>query len=58
MKGKYFVAAGVAIVSFALYYFLKQKKTQPQLPPEKENERHHLTNAFARAKRVAVGRGS
>lgn len=55
MKGKYFVAAGVAIVGFALYYFLKRKNTEMPAEPDKENERRHLTNAFSKAKQVAVG---
>lgn len=54
MKGKYFAAAGLAIMGFALYYFLRKRKTE-DLQPQKENERHHLTNAFAKAKQVAVG---
>lgn len=57
MKGKYFVAAGVAIIGFAAYYFLWNKKTTTvPAQPQKENERHHLTNAFSRAKQVAAGR--
>jgi LPXTG-motif cell wall-anchored protein len=55
MKGNYFVAAGLATVSFAVYYFLKKRKTEPTAQVQKENERHHLTNAFSRAKQVAVG---
>lgn len=56
MKGKYIVAAGVAIVGVALYYFLGRRKPAVKSGPQKESERHHLTNAFARAKQVAVGR--
>jgi LPXTG-motif cell wall-anchored protein len=56
MKGKYFAAAGLAIMGFALYYFLRKRKTEQATAPQKENERHHLTNAFAKAKQVAVDR--
>ncbi|HEU4903670.1 MAG TPA: LPXTG cell wall anchor domain-containing protein [Flavisolibacter sp.] len=56
MKGNYFAAAGLAIMGFALYYFLRKRKTEQAMQPQKENERHHLTNAFAKAKQVAVGK--
>jgi hypothetical protein len=57
MNGKYIAAAaGAAIAGFAAYYFLWRRKSQQPTLPQKENERHHLTNAFARAKQVAVGR--
>lgn len=56
MKGKYMIAAGTALAGFAAYYFLRNKKAQPATPPMKESERHHLTNAFAKAKQVAVGK--
>ena len=56
MKGKYMIAAGTALAGFAAYYFLQKNKPQPAAQPQKENERHHLTNAFAKAKQVAVGR--
>lgn len=57
MKGKYMIAAGTALAGIAAYYFLRNKKAQPAVtPPMKENERHHLTNAFAKAKQVAVGK--
>ena len=56
MKGKYFVAAGLAIIGAGIYFFLKRKKAEQQRNvPEKENERHHLTNVFSKAKKVAVG---
>ena len=56
MKGKYIVAAGVsAVVGFALYYFLRKRKAKTTTAPQKESERHHLTNAFAKAKQVATG---
>ena len=56
MKGKYFVAAGLAIIAAGIYFWSKKRKTteQPYIP-EKENERHHLTNVFSKAKQVAVG---
>lgn len=56
MKGKYFAAAGLALAGFAAYYFWKKKGTAVASQPDKENERHHLTNAFARAKQAAMGR--
>jgi LPXTG-motif cell wall-anchored protein len=56
MKGKYFVAAGVAIIAAGIYFWTKRKKSAPQNTiPERENERHHLTNVFSKAKQVAVG---
>jgi hypothetical protein len=56
MKGKYFVAAGAAVVGIAAYAFFRNRKPSPVTPPLKESERHHLTNAFAKAKQVAVGK--
>lgn len=56
MKGKYMIAAGTALAGFAAYYFLQKKRGEPTAQPFKEKERHHLTNAFARAKQVAVGK--
>lgn len=57
MNGKYVAAAaGAVIAGFAAWYFWGRKKpAQPSLP-QKENERHHLTTAFAKAKQVAAGR--
>ena len=55
MKGKYFVAAGIAIIGFAIYYFIRRKNAQAETEPDKENERRHLTNAFSKAKEVAIG---
>jgi hypothetical protein len=56
MKGKYMIAAGTALAGVAAYYFFRNRKPQPVAQPQKENERHHLTNAFAKAKQVAVGK--
>ncbi len=56
MKGKYIVAAASAVAGLAVYYFFGRKKAKPETAPQKENERHHLTNAFSKAKQVAVGR--
>lgn len=56
MKGKYFAAAGLALAGFVVYYFLNKRKNSEVVQPQNENERHHLTNAFAKAKQVAVGR--
>lgn len=55
MKGKYFVAAGLAIIGAGVYFWLKKKNTVENRIPEKENERHHLTNVFSKAKKMAVG---
>ncbi|HYO22935.1 MAG TPA: hypothetical protein VER36_11060 [Flavisolibacter sp.] len=55
MKGKYFVAAGLAIIGAGIYFWKKQKSTPQNNIPERENERHHLTNVFSKAKQVAVG---
>jgi hypothetical protein len=56
MKGKYAIAAGVAVVGFALYHFLGKRRAKTSAGTQKESERHHLTTAFARAKQVATGR--
>ena len=56
MKVKLLAAAGIALFVAAVY-FIKGKvksKVQKQLP-DKENERHHLTNVFSKAKNMAVG---
>ena len=55
MKGKYFVAAGLAIIAAGVYLWQKRKKAEPHQLPQKENERHHLTNVFSKAKSVAMG---
>lgn len=56
MKGKYFVAAGLAIIAAGIYFWTKNRKQASQNNiPERENERHHLTNVFSKAKKVAVG---
>lgn len=55
MKVKLLAAAGVALFVAAVYFFKNRKLRQPALP-EKENERHHLTNVFSKAKEVAMGR--
>jgi LPXTG-motif cell wall-anchored protein len=55
MKASLFIAAGVAIIATAVYYWKFKKKTTEASLPEKENERHHLTNVFSRAKEVAIG---
>lgn len=56
MKRKYIAVAGLAVAGFVAYYFLGRKKKAMPAQPQKENERHHLTNAFSKAKQVAVGR--
>lgn len=56
MKGKYIVAAGTALAGIAAYYFWQNKQLSKGAQPLKEKERHHLTNAFAKAKQVAVGK--
>jgi hypothetical protein len=55
MKGKYWVAAGLAIIGAAIYFWQKRKSEAQSTFPEKENERHHLTNVFSKAKEVAMG---
>ena len=56
MKGKYIIAAGTALTGLAAYILWQNKKGKTSTPPQKEKERHHLTNAFAKAKQVAVGK--
>ena len=56
MKGKYIIAAGTALTRLAAYILWQNKKGKTSTPPQKEKERHHLTNAFAKAKQVAVGK--
>jgi len=56
MKGKYLIAAGLAVAGLIGYYFLRRKNAPVQMQPQKENERHHLTNAFSKAKQIAVGK--
>jgi hypothetical protein len=55
MKGKYWVAAGLAVIGAAVYFWLKRKSEVKSTFSGKENERHHLTNVFSKAKQVAVG---
>lgn len=59
MKTKLLAAAGVALIVGIAYYFTRRKsttlETTPQALPQTENERHHLTQAFSKAKRVALG---
>lgn len=55
MKGKYWVAAGLAVIGAAIYFWQKRKSEAKSTFPEKENERHHLTNVFSKAKEVALG---
>ena len=54
MKGQYWIAAGVAIVAAAVYFWRTKKTVAQNTIPEKENERHHLTNVFSKAKKVAM----
>ena len=55
MKGSIFITAGVAIIAAAIYYWRTKHRSLQQTFPEKENERHHLTNVFSKAKEVAIG---
>ena len=55
MKGKYWVAAGLAVIGAAIYFWQKRKREPQNTLPQKENERHHLTNVFSKAKEVAIG---
>jgi LPXTG-motif cell wall-anchored protein len=54
MNTKYLVAAGLAVAGLASYFFFRKKAAQTAIHPQKENERHHLTNAFSRAKQIAI----
>lgn len=58
MKQKSVYIAGLLAIIGAGVYFWQQRRVVPKPQralPEKENERHHLTNAFSRAKELAVG---
>ena len=55
MKGKYWVAAGLAIIGTAIYFWRQQKSKPQNVLSDKENERHHLTSVFSKAKKVAIG---
>lgn len=55
MKTKLLAAAGVALIVAVVYYFKNRNKAPQNTLPEKENERHHLTNVFSKAKEVAMG---
>ena len=55
MKASLFIAAGVAIIATAVYYWRTKHRVSEQAFPEKENERHHLTDVFSKAKEVAIG---
>lgn len=54
MKGKLLIAAGLLSVGAALYYYFTRKPNETPVL-ERENDKHHLTNAFSRAKEVALG---
>lgn len=56
MKGKYVVASVLALGGIALYIFLRRKNAAEVTQPNKASERHHLTNAFSKAKQAAMGR--
>jgi hypothetical protein len=56
MKGKYVVASVLAFAGIALYIFLRRKNAEEVTQPNKASERHHLTNAFSKAKQAAMGR--
>lgn len=55
MNRKYIVATALALAGVATYFFLKKKETKKTAQPQKENERHHLTTAFSKAKQMATG---
>ena len=54
MKRNIYIAVGMAVLAAAVYFWQTKKKKKNVLP-EKENERHHLTNIFSKAKQVAIG---
>jgi hypothetical protein len=55
MKKSVSIVLGLALASTAYYFWQTRKKPSANVLPEKENERHHLTNAFSKAKQVAIG---
>jgi hypothetical protein len=55
MKTSLLIAAGIAIIATAIYCLRNKKAASQNNYPENENERHHLTNVFSRAKEVAIG---
>ena len=55
MKTKLLIAAGIAAIAAALYYFKNKKRSLQNNLRGKEAERHHLTNIFSKAKQVAIG---
>ena len=55
MKASLFIADGVAMIATAVYFWKFRKTAVQTSIPEKENERHHLTNIFSKAKEVAIG---
>lgn len=55
MKTSVSIALGVTLAAAAVYFWQTKKKSPVNLLPQKENERHHLTDLFSRAKQVAVG---
>lgn len=57
MKTKIWAAAGVALFVAGVYLIQKWRvsKVVEEVAPERENERHHLTNVFSKAKEVAMG---
>ena len=53
MKTKVIIAVAAAVLSgIAVYFYTRRKPVQKQIVNEKE--RHHLTNAFSRAKEHAT----
>lgn len=55
MKTGILIAAGLVLAGTAVYFWKFRKKEAKNNLPEKENERHHLTNIFSKAKALAVG---
>lgn len=55
MKTSISIGVGIALAAAAYYFWQTKKKVPAVRVPQKENERHHLTNLFSKAKQVAIG---
>ncbi len=55
MKKSIFILAGAALAAAGYWFWQSRKKEVQKVLPQKENERHHLTNIFSKAKEVALG---
>ncbi len=55
MKIKLLVLGAIGLSSLVFYLYKKTKAFKIIPQPSKENERHHLTNIFSKAKKLAIG---